>query len=72
MKIMDIFQNQTQLASQAQLFIVGWLVAASSWTKLGGAPGVAVANNWDKNGNGWVGFYKSTGYDGARRAVATR
>ena len=51
---------------------VGGLLTASSWTKLGGAPGVAVANNWDKNGNGWVGFYKSTGYDGARRAVATR
>ncbi|WP_242365883.1 hypothetical protein [Enterococcus faecalis] len=44
---------------------VGGLLTASGWTKLGNAPGAAVAKQWDKNGNGWVGFYYQRGYDAA-------
>lgn len=51
---------------------IGGLLTASQWTKLGNAPGNAVAKDWDKNGNGWVGFYVSKGYDGAGKVVATR
>lgn len=39
---------------------------------IGGAPGDAVAKKWDRNGNGWVGFYYQRGYDAAGRVVATR
>ncbi|EIP8061576.1 hypothetical protein MGY77_000208 [Enterococcus faecalis] len=53
-------------------FAVGGLLTASGWTKLGNAPGAAVAKQWDKNGNGWVGFYYQRGYDAAGRVVATR
>ncbi|EOT28458.1 hypothetical protein [Enterococcus saccharolyticus] len=51
---------------------ISGLLNAAQWTKLGNAPGNAVAKKWDKNGNGWVGFYKSSGYDGMGRIVATK
>lgn len=51
---------------------IGGLLNAAQWTKLGNAPGNAVAKLWDKSKNGWVGFYKSSGYDGMGRIVATR
>lgn len=50
---------------------IGNLLTAAGWTNYGNSPGNAVARLWDKNHNGWVGFYKRTGYDGAGRAVAT-
>ncbi|WP_230471061.1 hypothetical protein [Enterococcus hirae] len=63
-------------ASIAMFGIPGWaiggLLTGASWTNLGSAPGVAVARKWDRNKNGWVGFHKRTGYDGAGRAVATQ
>jgi len=63
-------------ASVAMFGIPGWaiggLLATASWTKVGSSPGNAVAKKWDKNKNGWIGFYKRTGYDGAGRAVATQ
>ncbi len=56
--------------------IPGWaiqgLLNGASWTQLGGKPGEAVARKWDRNGNGWVGFYYQRGYDAAGRVVATR
>lgn len=51
---------------------VGGLLTASQWTKLGNAPGAAVAKQWDKNKNGWVGFYMSKGYNAAGKHVATK
>ena len=51
---------------------IGGLLAVSGWTEIGGAPGAAVAKQWDKNGNGWVGFYYQRGYDAAGKVVATR
>ncbi|MEK0175405.1 hypothetical protein WN867_11560 [Tetragenococcus halophilus] len=46
-----------------------WAIAAllegASWTDLGSKPGKAVVNTWDKNGNGWVGFYMRKGYNGS-------
>ncbi|EKK5254039.1 hypothetical protein PN658_002861 [Enterococcus faecalis] len=48
------------------------LLNGASWTKHGSKPGQAVANLWDKNKNGWIGFYYQRGYDGAGRVVATR
>lgn len=51
---------------------VGALLLASGWTKLGNAPGAAVAKQWDKNHNGWVGFYYQRGYNAAGKVVATR
>lgn len=63
-------------AAVAMFGIPGWaiggLLTGASWTKLGSAPGRAVAKNWDKNNNGWIGFYKRTGFDGAGRIVATQ
>lgn len=63
-------------ASVAMFGIPGWviggLLTGASWTSLGSSPGNAVAKKWDKNKNGWIGFYKRTGYDGAGRAVATQ
>ncbi|MGN8982326.1 hypothetical protein ACTNBL_08320 [Enterococcus villorum] len=63
-------------ASVAMFGIPGWaiggLLTGASWTNLGSAPGSAVAKKWDKNKNGWIGFYKRTGYDGAGRVVATQ
>lgn len=47
-------------------------LTGASWTNLGSSPGNAVAKKWDKNKNGWIGFYKRIGYDGAGRAVATQ
>lgn len=44
----------------------------ASWTKHGSKPGQAVANLWDKNKNGWIGFYYQRGYDGAGRVGVTR
>lgn len=44
----------------------------ASWTKYGSKPDQAVANLWDKNKNGWIGFYYQRGYDAAGRVVATR
>ncbi|MBC6314787.1 hypothetical protein [Listeria grandensis] len=38
----------------------------------GARPGNAVAKKWDKNNNGWVGFYKQLGYNAAGKHVATR
>ncbi|MDH6365833.1 hypothetical protein M2139_002858 [Enterococcus sp. PF1-24] len=62
-------------ASVAMFGIPGWviggLLTAASWTELGSSPGVAVADNWDKNNNGWIGFYMRSGYDAAGRVVAT-
>ena len=52
--------------------VITGLLNAVGWTKLGSAPGVAVAKKWDTSKNGWVGFYVSKGYDGAGRVVATR
>ncbi len=56
--------------------IPGWqlvlLLTGASWTKKGASPGNAVAKEWDKNGNGWIGFYYQRGYDAAGRVVATR
>lgn len=55
--------------------IPGWAIAGllgvTSWTEFGSAPGREIAKKWDKNGNGWVGFYMRKGYDGAGRHVAT-
>ncbi|GEQ33337.1 hypothetical protein ACEN4P_01245 [Marinilactibacillus psychrotolerans] len=51
---------------------VSGLLEAARWTKLGNAPGKAVAKIWDTSGNGWVGFYMSKGYNGAGKHVATR
>ncbi|MCS8594225.1 hypothetical protein, partial [Enterococcus faecium] len=48
------------------------LLNGASWTKYGSKPGQSVANLWDKNKNGWIGFYYQRGYDGAGRVVATR
>lgn len=48
------------------------LLNGASWTKHGSKPGQAVANLWDKNKNGWIGFYYQRGYDGAGRVVVTR
>lgn len=45
---------------------IGGLLTGTSWTNLGSA----VAKKWDKNG--WIGFYKRTGYDGAGRVIATQ
>lgn len=63
-------------ASVAMFGIPGWAIGAlltgASWTSLGASPGNAVAKKWDRNGNGWIGFYMSKGYDGAGRHVATR
>lgn len=63
-------------ASVAMFGIPGWviggLLTGASWTSIGASPGNAVAKKWDKNKNGWIGFYKRTGYDGAGRAVATQ
>lgn len=62
-------------ASVAMFGIPGWviggLLTGASWTSLGSSPGNAVAKKWDKNGNGWIGFYKRSGLDGAGRVVAT-
>ena len=52
--------------------VITGLLNAAGWTKLGSAPGAAVAKKWDTSKNGWVGFYVSKGYDGAGRVVATR
>ncbi|MDV7756622.1 hypothetical protein PSG88_12565, partial [Enterococcus faecium] len=41
---------------------IGNLLTAAGWTNYGNSPGNAVARLWDKNHNGWVGFYKRTGY----------
>ncbi|WP_435051721.1 hypothetical protein [Enterococcus faecalis] len=48
------------------------LLEGANWLGIGGAPGDAVAKKWDRNGNGWVGFYYQRGYDAAGRVVATR
>lgn len=48
------------------------LLNAAQWTKLGNAPGAAVAKKWDTSGNGWVGFYMSKGYNAAGKHVATK
>lgn len=48
------------------------LLNGVSWTKRGSKPGAAVAKLWDKNKNGWIGFYYQKGYDTAGRVVATR
>lgn len=48
------------------------LLDGAAWTKRGSAPAEAVANLWDKNKNGWVGFYFQKGYDDAGKVVATR
>lgn len=50
---------------------IGGLLTGAQWTKLGSKPGKAVARKWDKNKNGWIGFYKRWGYDGAGRRVAS-
>nr|WP_158182907.1 hypothetical protein [Enterococcus faecium] len=63
-------------ASTSMFGIPGWAIGAlltgASWTKKGASPGNAVAKEWDKNGNGWIGFYYQRGYDAAGRVVATR
>jgi len=63
-------------AATSMFGIPGWAIAGlltgASWTKKGSSPGNAVAKLWDKNNNGWIGFYKSNGYDAAGRVVATR
>ena len=63
-------------ASTAMFGIPGWAIGAlltgASWTQKGASPGNAVAKEWDKNGNGWIGFYYQRGYDAAGRVVATR
>ncbi|URT59773.1 hypothetical protein [Enterococcus faecium] len=51
---------------------IGALLTGARWTKKGASPGNAVAKEWDKNGNGWIGFYYQRGYDAAGRVVATR
>ncbi len=48
------------------------LLNGASWTNLGSKPGEAVAKKWDKNKNGWVGFYFQKGYDVRGNVVATR
>lgn len=48
------------------------LLNSAQWTKLGNAPGTAVAKKWDTNGNGWVEFYMSKGYNAAGKHVATK
>lgn len=48
------------------------LLTGAGWTHLGSAPGNAVADKWDTNNNGWVGFYFKTGYDAKGNAVATK
>jgi hypothetical protein len=50
---------------------IGGLLEAASWTKLGSYPGREVAKFWDKNGNGWIGFYTRKGYDAVGRHTAT-
>lgn len=50
---------------------IGGLLTSAQWTKLGSSPGKAVAKKWDKNKNGWIGFYMRWGYDGAGRKVAS-
>lgn len=56
--------------------IPSWAIQAllngAGWTKRGSAPGEAVANLWDKNKNGWVGFYFQRGYGPSGEVVATR
>ncbi|WP_077933116.1 hypothetical protein [Enterococcus faecalis] len=63
-------------ASTAMFGIPGWaiggLLMGAQWTQKGSSPGNAVAKAWDKNGNGWIGFYYQRGYDAAGRVVATR
>lgn len=63
-------------ASTAMFGIPGWaiggLLIGASWTQKGASPGNAVAKEWDRNGNGWIGFYYQRGYDAAGRVVATR
>lgn len=51
---------------------IGGLLETASWTKHGSKPGEAVAKLWDKNHNGWVGFYSRWGYDAAGRRVASQ
>lgn len=51
---------------------VSGLLNAAQWTKLGSAPGTAVAKKWDTSKNGWVGFYMSKGYNAAGKHVATK
>lgn len=51
---------------------IGSLLQTAQWTKLGAAPGKAVAKKWDKNKNGWIGFYKQWGYNAAGKQVASR
>lgn len=55
--------------------IPGWaiagLVGVANWTEFGSAPGKAIANKWDKNKNGWVGFYMRRGYNSLGKHVAT-
>lgn len=48
------------------------LLNAAQWTKLGNAPGAAVAKKWDTSGNGWVEFHMSKGYNAAGKHVATK
>lgn len=48
------------------------LLAGVGVTSIVGKPGAAVANLWDKNKNGWVGFYFREGFDGLGRVVATQ
>lgn len=48
------------------------LLNAVGWTQMGSKPGASVANLWDKNKNGWIGFYFQRGYDAAGKEVATR
>ena len=56
--------------------IPGWaiqgLLNGAGWTNLGSKPGQAVAQKWDKNKNGWVGFYFQKGYDVHGNVVPTR
>lgn len=50
---------------------LGGMLDLASWTKRGSKPGDDIAKLWDKNKNGWVGFYVRKGYDAAGRVVAT-
>jgi hypothetical protein len=54
------------------MWAIQGLLNGVSWTKRGSKPGAAVAKLWDKNKNGWIGFYYQKGYDAAGRVVATR
>ncbi|EUJ21689.1 wall-associated protein [Listeria grandensis FSL F6-0971] len=48
------------------------LIGGASLSKYGQAPGRALAKKWDKNKNGWIGFYKQWGYNAAGKQVASR